>query len=216
LGVKVEFLFLVFVAAIVVWVRYQNGKQKVSATTPTKPTKKMHKSKKSGTGKLRFQETGTPPRTDSQGRVIVKLAGGTPGVTFGVNKLHLSTDVGQKIAGKPNDDEEFAKSVRVRVRRDRESQFPNSFILETSDGRLIGWILKEDSTEAALVFDQLDSALRQTAPELATRELVFEVSLRVEGYWNEEDYEAEGGLVWEPDFDIMEIRIKSPAEVEID
>lgn len=209
-----EFLFFVLVAAFVIWVRYQIGKQKVSGTTPTKASGSKPTARKSASGKLRFQETGTPPKTDTQGRVIVKLPSGTSGLTFGVNKSHLSPEVALKLAGKPNDDEEIAKSLKIRVRSDQQSQYANSFILETLDGKLIGWILKDDSEQAASVFSQIQAALLKSAPELQGREFTFEVSLRVEGYWDE--IGEDGVEEWEPDIDLMEIRIKSPVEIEID
>jgi hypothetical protein len=210
----VEFLYFVLVAVIVIWVRYQIGKQKVSGTRPTKSSGSRPTARKSASGMLRFQETGIPPKTDSQGRVIVKVAGGTSGVTFGVNSRDLSPEAALKLAGKPNDDEEFAKSVKVRVRSDKQSQYANSFILETSDGKLIGWILKDDSEQAASVLSQIQTALLKSAPELEGREFTFEVSLRVEGYWDE--IGEDGVEEWEPDFAQMEIRIKSPVEIEIE
>lgn len=209
-----EFLFFVLVAVAVVWFRYQLAKQKANGVAPGKPAGRKPSTQKSSPGKLKFQESGTPPKTDLHGRVIVKLAGGTSGLTFGVNKSHLSPEVALKLAGKPNDDEEFAKSIKARVRPDKQSQYENSFILETSDGRLIGWILKNDSEQAALVLNQIQGAILKSAPELEAREFTFEVTLRVEGYWDE--IGEDGAEEWEPDFDLMEIRIKSPVEIEID
>lgn len=209
-----EFLFFVLVAAIVIWVRYQMAKQASGPKTPTRPAAAKSATAKPPSGKLRFQETKTPPRTDSQGRVIVKLPGGTSGVVLGVNKTHISAEASIKLAGKPTDDEEFARSAKVRVRLDKESQFENSFVLETLDGKLIGWILKDDSKQAASVLNQIQSALLKSAPELQAREFSFEVSLRVEGYWDE--IGEDGVEEWEPDFDLMEIRIKSPVEIEVE
>jgi hypothetical protein len=55
----------------------------------------------------------------------------------------------------------------------------------------------------------------QTAPELGSKEITFEVSVRIEGYWNEVSEEGQPEE-WEPDFEVMEIRIKVPVEVEIE
>lgn len=208
------FLLVCLIGALFIWFRYKTAKSTVANQTRTVRPKTP--SATTFSGRFSFQEAGTDPRTDSEGRVVVKVKGGSNGLAFGINKLHLEPELAGKLAGKVSEDEEFAKSIRARVRPDKKSEYSNSFIVETTAGNLIGWILKSDSEEAASVFGQLDSAVRRSAPELGDKELTFEVSLRIEGYWNEEDYEDEGGLVWEPDFELMEIRIKVPVEVEVE
>jgi hypothetical protein len=203
-------LFGVILAVAFLWLRNKSTKVATSDSGGGRRTA----SRPTPSGRLAFQDSNTAPKTDADGRVIVKLKGGA-GITFGVNKTHMTPDVELKLAGKVNDDEEFAKSVKARVRPDTESQYENSFIIETLDGKLIGWILKDDSSEAGSVFGQIDSALRKIAPEVSDSNFVFEVSLRIEGYWNE--ISEEGDLEeWEPDFDLMEIRIKLPVEMEVD
>ena len=201
------------IAVLYIWFKSKTGKANQSATGSGRQAKASAKAAPSG--KLAFQESGTEPQADSEGRVIVKLNSAANGLVFGVNKMHLDPDLAAKLAGKVNEDEEFAKSVKARVRPDKNSEYANSFIIETLDGKLIGWILKADSEEAASVFSQLDSAVRQSAPELGAKELTFEVSVRIEGSWNEVSEEGQPEE-WEPDFELMEIRIKVPVEVEVE
>lgn len=208
------FLFGITMVIVYVWFQSKTKQRNQIAKGSGQHTKSSAKSVSSGT--FAFQESGTEPKADAEGRVIVKVKGASNGLAFGVNKMHLDPKLAAKLAGRVNEDEEFAKSIKARVRPDRKSQYANSLIIETLDGQLIGWILKTDSAEAASVFGQLDAAVRQSAPELVDKELTFEVSVRLEGYWNEEDYEDEGGLVWEPDIELMEVRIRVPVEVEIE
>jgi hypothetical protein len=176
-----------------------------SSPSPGKP----HQS-----GLLGFQETGTPPQVDSGGRVIIKLKGGSPGVNWGVNRSDMDQALTNKLAGKVNEDEEFSKSIKVRIRPDTKSQFKDSILVETTDEKFIGWILKNDSPNASQVLQQVKAAVEQAVFELRGRDMTFEVSAKIEGYWNEV---GEGDKEeWEADFDSMEIRIKAPAEIEVD
>jgi hypothetical protein len=160
-----------------------------------------------------FQEAGEEPQTDRAGRVIVTLKGAANGIRYRVSN-YSEIQTAKKLAGKGEEFDEFAKSVKARVIADKNSPYENSFKVETLNGEQIGWIFKDDSSEAASVFGQLYSAVRETAPELAGRELSFEVSLRIEGSWNlntnDDDTEE-----LEPDLELIEIRIMSPASMEI-
>ena len=204
-----DLLFFAVVAGIVLAIVVSRAKNKTasSPSTSKRPTK-------AASGLLGFQETGTTPKTDSAGRVIVKLKGGSPGVVWGVNRSHLDEQVANKLAGKVNEDEEFSKSVKVRIRPDTNSQFENSVLVETTDEKFIGWILKDASVDAVSVMNQIKEALVKTAPELFGKLFTFEVSAKIEGAWNEigEDDKEE----WEAEIELMEIRIKAPAEIEID
>jgi hypothetical protein len=166
-----------------------------------------------GGNRFAFQEEGKEPQTDSAGRVIVKLKGAADGIRYRVSN-YSEIQTAKKLAGKGEEFDEFAKSVKARVRADKGSPYENSFKVETLNGEQIGWIFKDHSSDAASVFGQMSSAIIKTAPELAGRELTFEVSLRVEGGWiwstNDDDSEE-----WEPDLELLEIRIMSPASMEI-
>ena len=204
-----DLLFFAVVAGIVLAIVVSRAKNK-TASSPS-PSKRPTKA---ASGLLGFQETGTAPKTDSAGRVIVKLKGGSPGVVWGVNRSHLDDQVANKLAGKVNEDEEFSKSVKVRIRPDTNSQFENSVLVETTDEKFIGWILKDASADAVSVMNQIKEALVKTAPELLGKLFTFEVSAKIEGAWNEigEDDKEE----WEAEIELMEIRIKAPAEIEVD
>lgn len=204
-----EFLFLLIVAGVVIAVLQSKSKSKTGNRQP-RPARPA----KQSSGLLGFQETGTAPKTDSAGRVIVKLKGGSPGIVWGVNRSHLDYQLANKLAGKVNDDLEFSKSVKVRMRQDTQSQFANSVLVETTDGKFIGWILKDQSDDAVSVMNQVAGALGQMVPQLADSSFVYEVSAKIEGAWDEigEDDKEE----WEADIELMEIRIKTPAEIEVD
>ncbi len=171
--------------------------------------------KSSTDGVLGFQESGKEPQADAAGRVIVKLKSGGQ-VEWGVNLSRLSAEVAGKIlGGKKEEDEEIEKTIRVRIRRDTKSQFSDSVLLETKKGEFIGWILKEDSPQAAGVIAELDEQLRKFSPVLADKEFTYEVSARVAGTWylaSDEDEPEE----LEAEVDDMIVRIAAPVVIEID
>jgi len=102
----------------------------------------------------------------------------------------------------------------VRIRPDLKSQYANSVLVETTDSKFLGWIWKDDSDSASSVLREIAEAVIKAAPELESSELTFEVSARIEGYWHE--VSEEGPEEWEADFDLFEIRIKAPVEVEVE
>jgi hypothetical protein len=165
-------------------------------------------------GKLAFQEAGTPPKRDKQGRVIVNVAGGTPGAAWGVNLSNLDYQLANKLAGKVKEDEEFRKSIKVHMRPDTGSVYANSVLLETPDGAFIGWILKDASDDVVSVMAQIKKAVVSAAPELASEEFTFEMSARIEGQWDEVGEDDEE--VWEANIDSMLVRMKNPAELDVE
>lgn len=208
-----EYILLgIAIAVLYIWFKSKTGKVNQTASGSGSQTKA--KPKAAPSGKLAFQEAGTQPKTDPEGRVVVKLKGGTPGVSFGVNQSRLDGELANKLAGKVNEDEEFNKSVKVRIRADRNSQYANSVLVETIDSKFLGWILKDDSEKASAVLQEIGEAMINIAPELQGSEFTFEVSARIEGYWNE--VSEDGPEEWEADFELFEIRIKAPVEAEVD
>lgn len=208
-----EYILLgVALAVIYIWLKSKTGKSNQTAPGSRSQTKASAKATPSG--KFAFQESGSEPKKDSEGRVIVKLKGGTPGASFGVNRSRLDTELANKLAGKVNEDEEFNKSVKVRIRPDLKSQYANSVLVETTDSKFLGWIWKDDSDSASSVLREIAEAVIKAAPELEGSDFTFEVSARIEGYWNE--VSEEGPEEWEADFDLFEIRIKAPVEVEVE
>ena len=205
----ISIFFLAVIVAIIFVAKAQGNNQGGASNSPS-----ASRSAKSISGQLGFQEKGTQPKKDSEGRVIVKLKGGTPGVSFGVNQSRLDSELANKLAGKVSEDEDFNKSVKVRIRADRDSQYANSVLVETIDSKFLGWILKDDSEKASAVLQEIGEAMIKAAPELEGSEFTFEVSARIEGYWNE--VSEEGPEEWEADFELFEIRIKAPVEAEVD
>ena len=206
-----DFFGSVFFIALIIFIIVKvNAARKGGASAP----KRTQPSRSNPSGLLAFQENGTPPKSDSQGRVIVKLKGSPSGIKWGVNLSHLDHTLANKLAGRPKEDEEFEKTIKVRLRPDTNSQFANSILVETIDEKHIGWILKDVSDDAVSVLNQLGSALEPMLSSVNSNGLVFEVSARISGYW--EDTSDTDTPTWEADFDQMEIRIATPAEIEID
>jgi hypothetical protein len=165
-------------------------------------------------GQLGFQETGTPPKRDKQGRVILTVKGGTPGAAWGVNMSKLDYQLANKLAGKVDEDEEFSKTIKIRMRPDKESSYSNSVLLETVDGAFIGWILKDASDDVVSVMNQLKKAVLSVAPELASEEFTFEMSAKIEGHWDEVG--ENGEEAWDANIELMLVRMKNPAEMDIE
>lgn len=199
-----------FIALIIFIIVRVNAARKGGASV----TPRAHAARSNPSGLLAFQVNGTLPKTDSQGRVIVKLKGSASGIRWGVNLSHLDYKLANKLAGRPKEGEEFEKTIKVRLRPDTNSQFANSVLIETLDEKHIGWILKDASDDAMSVLNQLGSALQPMLAPANANGLVFEVSARISGYW--EDTSNTDSPTWEADFEQMEIRIASPAEIEID
>lgn len=170
--------------------------------------------KSQASGQLGFQEKGTPPKKDKQGRVILTVKGGTPGASWGVNMSKLDYQLANKLAGKVNEEEEFSKTVKVRMRPDKDSSYANSVLLETVDGAFIGWILKDASDDVISVMNQLKKAVLSVAPELASEEFTFEMSAKIEGHWDEVG--EDGEEAWDANIESMLVRMKNPAEMDIE
>ncbi len=160
---------------------------------------------------LAYTQTGTGPQRDLKNRVVAKLASGSQ-LVFSVNKQHVTGEALKYLMGKPKEDDEVSRSVRLRMFRDDESQFANSVKLETPRGDLVGWILKADSDLACKLIDQLDDALKAHDPALRGERIVFDVSAKVSGYSMMPEDEDD-----EPyDLEEVEIRIKDPVEMDVD
>lgn len=164
--------------------------------------------------KLGFEETGSAPSTDPEGRVIVKLKGGKPGLSYRVDLSRLDGEIGDKLSGKPKEDEDFEKSIRVRLKPDSSSEHKNSILVETTDGEFVGWILKDFSKKASLVINEISSGLRKRSPELVSAQFTFEVLAHIKGWWYDWDDGDVGGRSAE--IETMEVQIKTPFVVQID
>jgi hypothetical protein len=162
-------------------------------------------------GKFAFQDEGKAPLRDSSNRVIVKVQTGSS-ISLGVNEQSETPEVVKYLLGKPEADKEIEnRSVRLRIFRDLESEYPDSVKIETTKGDFIGWVLKNDSAIACKVIDSLTQQVRQVAPELDS--LVFDVGAKVDGAFDE-DEDEEGKTILVPNFDVV-LKIKDPAEIDI-
>jgi hypothetical protein len=167
-------------------------------------SKKPSKSKGSQKG-LTFEREKKLPEVDSAGRVIVSLAAGSQ-LEFEVRVR--SDDATLYLLGKPKDDE-VVRSVRARVFIYSEKE---SVEVTTPDGKEIGEVRLSESKKAIEVFSAIEVSLKKLSKGLVGKQLVFDVSLRVEGEW-QPDSEEESG--WFGDVSSAFIRIKDPAGIDI-
>lgn len=155
---------------------------------------------------LTFEREGKLPETDPEGRVVVRLAAGSQ-IEFEVRVTADEPEL-RYLLGKPKDDE-VARSVRARAWVDVAN---GSVEIRTPDGNEIGRVLFAETRKAIEIFGLLDAGVKKVSKGLAGRPLVFDVSLRVEGDW-QEDSEEESG--WSGDVHSAVIRIKDPAGMDI-
>ena len=166
--------------------------------------KKPSQSKGSQKG-LTFEREKKLPEVDSAGRVIVSLAAGSQ-LEFEVRVR--SDEATRYLLGKPKDDE-VVRSVRARVLIHSENK---SVEVTTPDGKEIGEVLLSESKKATEVFSAIEVGLKKLSKGLIGKQLVFDVSLKVEGEW-QSDSEEESG--WFGDVSSAFIRIKDPAGIDI-
>jgi hypothetical protein len=208
-----EFLILLLVAGAVVWFGTSNRRVK-STNRQRNSNPKGGAHNNTSSGKLAFQAAGASPKTDSAGRVVVKIKGSSSGLSWGVNLSKLGQAQAKQLAGRVTEDEEISKTIKVRMRPDTNSQFKNSVLIETVDEKFIGWLLKDSSDEAISVMAQVESALVKSASELKGLDFTFEVSAKLEGYWNDES--EDGKPDWYADVQELAVKVKIPAQVEVD
>ena len=208
-----EFLILIAVVAGLAWFGFSRKKTQ-GTTNQTRSSTKSREQNTSSSNKLSFQASGTAPKKDSAGRVIVKLKGSSSGILLGVNLSKLEQVQAKKLAGRVSEEEDFSKSIKVRMRPDTNSQFKDSVLIETVDEKFIGWILKDVANEAISVMTQVESALVSSVPELKREKFTFEVTAKIEGYWSDESEDKTPD--WFADIQEMDVQIKVPAQVEVD
>lgn len=167
---------------------------------------------------LGFVEAGKAPNTDQDGRVIVKVLSGKVH-EIGFNLKHLDEDLAKKIAGKRGADDEFTRRIKVRIFRDTESPYFNSFKVLTKSGEFIGWVLKDDSEMMALLLSKIEAGIKPLSAKLHEAEFVIEASATFNGSWYDEIDEDDAGNEIEVEYVEMDeafIRIGDPAMLEID
>lgn len=177
-----------------------------TTSTSTAASKKRKVAKSKGNQKgLTFERERKPPEVDSAGRVIVRLAMGGQ-IELGVRIRIDEVAIGY-LLGKPKDDE-IARSVRARVLSDAQNK---RVTVSTPDGHEIGEVISE-MRKAIDIFGPIEVGVKKASKGLAGRQLVFDVSLKVEGDW-QEDSEEESG--WSGDVHSAVIRIKDPAGIDV-
>lgn len=164
--------------------------------------------------KLAFQITNTSPKTDNRGRVIVKLKNGSD-VTIPVHTYKMKLEAGNKLAGKPKEDEEFDKSVRVRVSIISNQKGAEETRVELLDGSYIGVVKRESAEFAATLFEQIASGLKLEIPELADSVFVFDVSANIIGEW-QDDENDEGEPILFAKFTELNLKVKAPISAEVE
>lgn len=191
--------WLIFIA-VVLWLasrsikkqtrRLEREEQKLLASNQRDMTVRNEQGFAATAGDLDFVEQGKDPETDDAGRVIVKIKSGSD-IEIGLNLKHLSEELALKIAGKRGSVDEFSRRVKVRIFRDHESPYFNSFKVTTKAGEFIGWVLKDDSEMTALLFSQIEAGVKPLDARLKDAEFVVELSATFTGSWYDEWDEAE-------------------------
>jgi hypothetical protein len=200
--------FLIFFGLVIAaWYFFS---KKVKGQLGTSPQARRKSTTASGSKKpqdgLTFEREGKLPETDSEGNVIVRLAAGSQ-IQFEV-RVRADEAATRYLLGKPKDDE-VARSVRARVLVSEQSEIVE---VKTPDGNEIGDVLYSETKNALQVFGMLESELKKLSKGLSGNRLVFDVSLRVEGEWQEDSEEASG---WFGDVYSATIKIKDPAGIDI-
>lgn len=108
-------------------------------------------------------------------------------IEFEVRVRAPEADIGYFLV-KPKDDE-VVRSVRARVFIHSEN---NSVEVTTPDGKEIGEVLLSESKKAIEVFSGIEVGLKKLSKGLIGKQLVFDVSLRVEGEWQPDSEEESG------------------------
>jgi len=160
-----------------------------------------------------YQDSGTSPVRDEDGRVIVSVAGGKD-KEWRLNIKNLES-VPLALSGKPKGvDEEIDRTVGLLLALDRDSEFQNSVIAKTRSGETIGWILKDDSEQFVHMLKQLDLGVRNSDRELSDRAFVFEFACHIEGMWDE-DESSDGKLFPVAGIESVHVTMRLPAVLDI-
>lgn len=160
--------------------------------------------KNSSPDELAFLKNNKEPNRDQSGRVIVKLSAGKE-IELGVWVKEYSE---RWLVGKP-DFEKFEVTRNVKVHLVSNS---SRHVLVSPAGEEFGGVNSDSADLASEVFEGLTSSLRGMYPQLANEVFAFEVSLRLEGEWQEEDVLEDSWLDVSESF----VRIKNPVELEIE
>lgn len=205
-----EQFFGLVLLGLIIWFIYAwktRNKPRKSSVRQSGGSKGTSKANSTAEG-LAFDIAGKEPECDDQGRVIARLGSGSQ-IELDVFELN-GEDHNLYLLGKPKDDF-VERSVRVRVakalKRDKEL-----YEVSTTKGEVFGEITYRDTELANSVFTILEQKLQQSHPALADKSFVFDVSMRVEGEWYEDEDEESG---WVGSVDNMTLRIKDPASIDI-
>ncbi len=156
---------------------------------------------------LAFIKNSKEPNRDQSGRVIVKLSPGKE-IELGVH-VHQEDSSERWLVGKPDFDKfEVTRNVKVHLLSNSSRH-----VLLSPAGEEFAEVTRGESADLAQeVFDGITSSLRGMYPILANEVFVFEVTLRLEGEWQEEDTPEDSWLDVSESF----VRIKNPVELEIE
>ena len=161
-------------------------------------------SKNTSSDELAFLTNSKEPDRDQSGRVIVKLSAGKE-IELGV---WLQESSARWLVGKP-DFEKFEVTRNVKVHLVSNS---SRYVLVSPAGDEFAEVNRDSADLANDVFEGITSSLRGMYSQLANEVFAFEVSLRLEGEWQEEDVLEDSWLDVSESF----VRIKNPVEFEIE
>ena len=169
--------------------------------------------------KAKAMVKGGNPALAVSGSQVWELAHGdedeTSTIVLEINREHLSTEVANDLTGTGPTTDAFSELVDVLMFRNRTSENEDSVRVDLPDGRLIGWITKDDSKTACEVIDFIAQSRDPKERRLA---IAVMVSLCCEGWWP--DYE-DGDDPTDPDvravkFEVFEVQIQDdPMQAEM-
>lgn len=150
-----------------------------------------------------------PPPVIGEPLVITLKAGSDICLDIEVDS---SEEADRSLLGRPNDDDYVERSVRVRIRRDLEQVDSSRVLVETRKGEPVGVISGHQSYYACELINQVGEAVAAQNPSLVGRAPHLDVSCRVEGEWEQFEWDDEPAE-WEANIDLAEIRVKAPVDI---
>lgn len=190
-------------------------KKVLGATTASKsrPAAKSAKSSQKADEVVNTRVTGVAPPAATGEPFEVDLAPGKQ-IELSVS-VYMADDLPtmKELLGKPQDDDEVSRNVKVWMYRDLTSQYPDAVRVDTKSGRHIGWVVKGQSYFACELINQVAESIYKQRPDLAGRAPKCRVTMHVEGSWDFDDTvyeEGEDPPGWQASIDYPEIRIAAP------
>jgi hypothetical protein len=191
------------------------GKKKITAPSASR-SKPASKPKPRPDEKVDTFITGQVPPPATGEPFSIALQSGKE-IALGVSVYSDDLATMKELIGKPQDDKEVTKTVKVWISRDLTSAYPDAVRVETKSGRHVGWISKNQAYFACELINQIGEAAAESRPQYAGGAPRCQVSMRIEeASWDYDDYvddDTGEAVGWVADIGRPEIRIGSPVNI---